>query len=161
MVLIVAAIASVTLRHQVHCALCLVGAFAALAALYLQLGAQFVGFAQILVYVGAVAILIVFAILLTRGGDGLEISVFSSSWGAGLAVAFVVFATLAGVILWQPWTGVAPGPAASVAAASSVKNIGLKMMTDFILPLEVLGVLLTASLIGAVILAMDDRKGSR
>ena len=66
---IASAIAAMTLRNLVHCALALVGAFAGLAALYLQLDAQFVGFAQILVYVGAVAILIVFAILLTAGGE--------------------------------------------------------------------------------------------
>ena len=61
-----AAAAAMSLRNLVHCALSLVVALAGLAALYLALDAQFVGFAQILVYVGAVAILIVFAVLLTR-----------------------------------------------------------------------------------------------
>ena len=61
------AVAALTLRNLVHCVLALTLAFVGLAGLYLQLGAQFMGFAQILVYVGAVAILIVFAILLTRG----------------------------------------------------------------------------------------------
>ena len=68
-VTIAAAVAAMTLRNLVHCALALAVTFAGLAAVYLQLDAQFVGFAQILVYVGAVAILIVFAILLTRGGE--------------------------------------------------------------------------------------------
>src|SRR5216110_977453 len=63
------AVAAMSLRNLVHCALALTVAFAGLAALYLQLDAQFVGFAQILVYIGAVAILIVFALLLTRGSD--------------------------------------------------------------------------------------------
>ena len=63
------AVAAMSLRNLVHCALALTAAFAGLAAVYLQLNAQFVGFAQILVYIGAVAILIVFAILLTRGGE--------------------------------------------------------------------------------------------
>jgi NADH:ubiquinone oxidoreductase subunit 6 (subunit J) len=58
-----------SLRNLVHCALALAVAFSGLAALYLQLDAQFVGFAEILVYVGAIAILIVFAILLTRSGE--------------------------------------------------------------------------------------------
>src|SRR5437762_2664228 len=65
----VSAVAALTLRHLVHCALSLALTFLGLAGLYLQLGAQFIGLAQVLVYVGAVAILIVFAILLTRGTE--------------------------------------------------------------------------------------------
>ncbi len=56
-------------RGLVHCALALAVAFAGIGALYLSLGAQFLGLAQLLVYVGAIAVLIVFVILLTRGGD--------------------------------------------------------------------------------------------
>ena len=63
------AVAALCLRNLVHCALCVAGAFVGLAAIYLQLDAEFVGFAQILVYVGAVAILILFAVLLTRGAE--------------------------------------------------------------------------------------------
>src|SRR6188474_1899655 len=89
------AIAAMSLRNLVHCALCTVLTFAGLAAVYLQLNAQFVGFAQILVYVGAVAILVVFAILLTRGGAAPEKSLVSASWLSGIAVAVAVFAVLA------------------------------------------------------------------
>src|SRR5258706_16158664 len=92
---IAAAVAAMTLRNLVHCALAVAVAFAGLAAAYLQLDAQFVGFAQILVYVGAVAILIVFAVLLTRGGEAPEKSVFSASWIWGVIVTVAVFATLA------------------------------------------------------------------
>ena len=60
-------LAAMLLRNTVHCALALTVAFAGLALLFLNLDAQFAGFAQILVYIGAVAILVVFAILLTRG----------------------------------------------------------------------------------------------
>src|ERR1051325_9530743 len=81
------AVAAMTLRNLVHCALALAITFAGLAALYLQLSAQFVGFAQVLVYVGAVAILIVFAILLTRSGEPSGESVFSGSWIVGAATA--------------------------------------------------------------------------
>ena len=58
-----------TLRSLVHCALALAVAFAGIGTLYLSLGAQFLGLAQLLVYVGAIAVLIVFVILLTRGGE--------------------------------------------------------------------------------------------
>src|SRR5713226_2890235 len=84
------AVAAMSLRNLVHCALALTVTFAGLAALYLQLNAQFVGFAQVLVYVGAVAILIVFAILLTRGSDPAGQSTVSGSWQVGGAVAVCV-----------------------------------------------------------------------
>src|SRR5215475_11144233 len=95
MITLASAVAAMVLRNLVHCALSLSLTFAGLAALYLQLSAQFVGFAQILVYIGAVAILIVFAVLLTRGGEAPEKALFSSSALVGLAVAAVVFGVLA------------------------------------------------------------------
>src|SRR6266480_659123 len=88
------AVAAMTLRNLVHCALALAITFAGLAAIYLQLSAQFAGFAQILVYVGAVAILIVFAILLTRSGEPGAGSIFSGSWCVGGGTAMAVFGIL-------------------------------------------------------------------
>jgi NADH-quinone oxidoreductase subunit J len=71
------ALAAVLLKNTVHCALALTVAFAGLALLFLKLDAQFAGFAQILVYIGAVAILVVFAILLTRGSETPKDGVYS------------------------------------------------------------------------------------
>ena len=62
------AIAAMTLRNLVHCVLCLTVTFAGIALVFLQLGAEFIGFSQILVYIGAVSILMLFALLMTRGG---------------------------------------------------------------------------------------------
>src|SRR5580658_7496554 len=73
-VTMVAACAAMTLRGLVHCALALAVAFAGIGTLYLSLGAQFLGLAQLLVYVGAIAVLIVFVILLTRGADSAPLS---------------------------------------------------------------------------------------
>src|SRR5258708_12910752 len=73
-------------------------AFVGLAGLYLQLDAQFISFAQILVYIGAVAILIVFAILLTRGTESPSQSIVSPSWAISSAVSVVVFGVLAWTI---------------------------------------------------------------
>src|SRR3954469_10259512 len=87
---IAAAVAAMSLRNLVHCALALALAFAGLAAAYLQLGAQFVGFTQLLVYVGAVAILVVFAILLTRGSEPPQQTVLSSGWLAGIVLTLLV-----------------------------------------------------------------------
>src|SRR6185503_4028405 len=98
--IVISALAAMTLRNLVHCALCLTITFAGLAALYLKLNAQFVGLAQILVYVGAVAILIVFAILLTRSDDQTPRSaVLSPGWWSGVAIALAAFSAIAGAIV--------------------------------------------------------------
>lgn len=149
------AIAAVSLRNLVHCALALTLAFAGLAGLYLKLAAQFVGFAQILVYVGAVAILIVFAILLTRGAEPVSQSVFSVSWVWGAVVALSVFAVLSSMVL----SSKALLRAANPPPQMTVRQIGDQLMTKYILPLEVLGLLLTAALIGAVVIAMREQTG--
>src|SRR6266404_9230455 len=96
---VVSAIAAMSLRNLVHCALCLAVAFAGLASLYLQLGAPFAGWAQVLVYIGAVAILIVFAILLTRSSEPAPPPVVARPWIVGVAVALMVFGVLTKVIL--------------------------------------------------------------
>jgi len=147
------AVAAMSLRNLVHCALALTVAFAGLATLYLQLDAQFAGFAQILVYIGAVAILIVFAILLTRGSEPPAHSILSSSWMSGIAVAVVVFGVLGAMILRS---SVADRKLPAVPEVS-VRQLGEQLMTKYLLPLEVIGLLLTVALIGAVIVAMQEK----
>ena len=147
-----AAAAAMSLRNLVHCALSLILALAGLAAIYLNLGAQFVGFAQILVYVGAVAILIVFAVLLTRSGETQNQAVLAPGWLVGIVVSAVVFATLGWAVLHSAGLPKAPTP----TPETTVKNIGDALMTRFVLPLEIVGLLLTAALIGAVIIAMRE-----
>jgi NADH-quinone oxidoreductase subunit J len=151
---IASAVAAMSLRHLVHCALALSVTFAGLAMLYLQLDAQFVGFAQILVYIGAVAILIVFAILLTRGSGPPEPSLFSSGWVVGVAIAVGVFGVLSGALLASR----ALNTGQPVPVQATVRQIGDQLMTRYILPLEVIGLLLTAALIGAVIIAMKEKE---
>lgn len=151
-VTVAAAVAAMSLRNLVHCALALTVAFAGLAAAYMQLDAQFVGLAQILVYVGAVAILIVFAILLTRGSEPTGTPIVSSSWLAGAIVAVVVLGVLIVAIAKSPVRHRETPPVPS----ATVQQIGDALMTWFVLPLEVVGLLLTAALIGAVIIAMKE-----
>src|SRR5690242_3806602 len=129
---LVSGIAAMSLRNLVHCALCLAVAFAGLAALYLQLGAQFVGFAQVLVYIGAVAILIVFAILLTRSGEPVPHPVVSRSWIVGVAIAVMVFGILAKVIL----SSSVAHRELPVKPVPTVRDIGTQLMTYYVLPLE-------------------------
>lgn len=149
---VVSGIAAMSLRNLVHCALCLAVTFAGLAALYLQLGAAFVGWAQVLVYIGAVAILIVFAILLTRSGEGVPQPIVSRSWIAGLAVAVLVFGILVRAIMTSSLAENLP----PIKLEPTVREIGNQLMTQYVLPLEVIGLLLTAAAIGAVIIAMKD-----
>jgi len=152
--IIAAATAAMTLRNLVHSALAVAIAFAGLATAYLQLDAQFVGLTQILVYVGAVAILIVFAVLLTRGGEAPEKSVFSASWCLGMGIAVAVF----GLLAWAINHSFASQRQLPPQPSTTVEQIGKDLMTKFVLPLEVIGLLLTAALIGAVIIAMREEK---
>jgi len=150
-------LAAVLLKNTVHCALALTVAFAGLALLFLQLDAQFAGFAQILVYIGAVAILVVFAILLTRGSDTPKDGVFSKTWLAGLAIAAAVFSVLGWAVLQAaPWL-----PHETVAPNVTVNQIGDALMGRYVLPLEIVAVLLTAALVGAVIVAMHEKEGAK
>jgi NADH-quinone oxidoreductase subunit J len=150
---IIGASAAMGLRNLIHCVLALTLGFVGLAMLYLELGAQFVGFTQILVYVGAVAILAVFAIMMTRSAGPNAEPAFSASWISGLVVAGSVFAVLA-------WAIVSSNLATSNTAQpeASVKDIGNALMHTYAIPLEIMGLLLTAALIGAVIVAMPQEK---
>ena len=150
-----------TLRKLVHCALALAIAFAGLATLYLSLDAQFAGLAQLLVYVGAIAILIVFAILLTPSASEADLkptSRISSSGLVGVALALGVFAILALVDKPQQHRA-ASGRVACPQA--TMRQIGNTLMQRYALPLEVIGLMLTAALIGAVILAMKESQAPR
>ena len=152
---LVSGYAAMRLRNLVHCALCLVLTFAGLAGFYLLLGAEFVGLAQILVYVGAVAILIVFAILLTRNTEpDASAPTASSSWMVGLGVAAVT----AGSIVFAILTSAQVGRALPPKPDATVKHIGEQLMTQYVLPLEVIALLLTVAMIGAVIIAMKEGK---
>ena len=148
------AVAAMSLRNLVHCVLALTVTFAGLAAFYLQLDAQFVGFAQVLVYIGAVSILVVFAVLLTRSGEPPRQSMFSATWVVGIGIAVTVFGLLGGLILSSHALTSEPRPPPEI----TVREIGDQLMNKFILPLEVIGLLLTAALIGAVIIAMREKE---
>ena len=153
-------VAAMTLRRLVHCALALTVAFAGLAALYLNLGAEFAGLAQLLVYVGAIAILIVFAILLTptplgTNGEAEVGKAFSPAGLAGALLALAVFAVLAWAVVTS---SVARESGTAAAPQTSMREIGLTLMQRYVLPLEVIALMLTAAMIGAVILALREKR---
>lgn len=154
---VAAALAAVCWRNLIRAVLCLAVSFTGVAMIYLRLGAEFVGFAQVLVYVGAVAVLIVFALLLTRR-DGVEPrNHLSAGWASGLVIAGGVFVCLAHAIansnaLSRQATGEVTAP---------VKQIGVELMTTHVLPLELIALLLTVATLGAVILALPERTGKK
>ena len=132
-------------------------AFAGLALLFLELDAQFAGFAQILVYIGAVAILVVFAILLTRGSELPKDGVFSHTWLVGLVIAAAYLQCSAG----QCSQSVRAVPQQTAVPAVTVHDIGKALVGRYVLPLEIVALLLTAATIGAVIVAMHEKEGPR
>jgi NADH-quinone oxidoreductase subunit J len=144
------AFAAASLPKLIHAALCLVVAFVGIAAFFFLLGAEFVGLVQVFVYVGAVAVLIVFTILLTRRADE---DTGGFNW-SGVVIALAVFAGLLWAILQTPELSVA----APQIEALTVKRIGEALMTDYIWPLQCVGLLLTAALIGGLILVMEEKR---
>jgi NADH-quinone oxidoreductase subunit J len=151
------ALAAVLLKNTVHCALALTIAFAGLALMFLELDAQFAGFAQILIYIGAVAILVVFAILLTRDSDTPKETVYSRNWILGLATAAGIFAVLG----WAVLQSARSLPHETAAPMVTVDEIGRALMGRYVLPLEIVALLLTAAMIGAVIVAMHEKAGAK
>lgn len=143
------ALAAASLPKLIHAALCLVVAFVGIAAFFFLLGAEFVGLVQVFVYVGAVAVLIVFTILLTHRADE---NTGGFNWG-GVVIALAVFAGLLWAILQTSSLSVT----APQIEALTVKRIGEALMTDYVWPLQCVGLLLTAALIGGLILVMEER----
>jgi NADH-quinone oxidoreductase subunit J len=150
-VTILGAGAAMMFRGLVHCALALAIAFAGIGALYLNLGAQFLGLAQLLVYVGAIAVLIVFVILLTRSADSEPLSPAARPV-AGVVVATAIFVILAWAIIHSGAIHSSGQP----APQTTIRQLGGALMDGYVLPLEVIGLMLTAALIGAVIVAMKE-----
>jgi NADH-quinone oxidoreductase subunit J len=144
-----AALAAATLQKLMHAALSFAVMFVGISAFFFLFGAEFVGLVQIFVYIGAVAVLIVFTILLTR--HDLE-KVRGFNW-SGIVVAVAVFAGLVWAILKTKLVSVAP----SQVEPLTVQRIGELLMMNYVWPLMCVGVLLTAALIGALILVMEDK----
>lgn len=144
------ALAAALLPKLIHAALWLVVTFLGIAAFYFWLGAEFVGLVQVFVYVGAVAVLIVFTILLTpRDSEGNH----RFQW-SGAAIAIAVFAGLVWSILRTPAVGVT----APAIETLTVRRIGEVLMTEYVWPLQCVGLVLTVALLGALVLVMEEKR---
>ena len=159
-VTILGAVLAVTLRNLVHCVLALILFFIGIAAHYFLLRADFLGAVQILIYVGAVAVLILFAIMLTHNVTGTEgpREVLGLKWWSGAAIAAVLAILLKKAIQGDALSVVLP---AGDKAQTSVAVIGKALVGDWVVPLEAIAILLTAALIGAVVIALEELRKSQ
>ena len=151
--LVLGALGVVLLPNIVYSAFLLGGVFLSVAGLYLMLNASFVAAAQVLVYVGAVNVLILFAIMLVNKKENLEVipglalrRVLSGAVCAGL------FALLIRVAFITPW----PLPGPEPVGEDATIRIGEHLFTDYLLPFELASVLLLIAMIGAIVLARRD-----
>jgi NADH-quinone oxidoreductase subunit J len=148
----IAAVAVVTARNVVHAALYLVVTLAAVGITFLLLGAEFVGWVQILIYVGAIVILFLFGLMLTKAPIGRDTLDNQQRW-LGVVVGIGVFAGLAFLI--QDAFPVQDAEAFRTFSGDTAA-IGGAIFSDFVLPFEAVSFLLLAALIGAIVLARKD-----
>jgi NADH-quinone oxidoreductase subunit J len=143
----------VTARNVVHAALYLVVTLSTVAGAYLLLAAEFIAWVQVLIYVGAIVILFLFGLMLTKAPIGLE-ALDNQRRGVAVLVAVVILAGL--VFLIQDafsWDGPKIEPGSGGAAA-----VGESIFSRYVLPFEAVSFLLLAALIGAIVLSRrDDR----
>jgi NADH-quinone oxidoreductase subunit J len=159
--ILVAALAVVTVRNIIHSALWLIASFFGVAALYLLMEAEFIAVVQVLVYVGAISILILFAIMLTRHVTGEGVRQLYRRWWVALLVAAGLFGLLIVPTVYNyNWSVVTPQPGQPEAISSSLQ-LGTAFMREYLLPFELASVLLLVALIGAIVIAFEERSKRR
>lgn len=147
----------VTSRNLVHAALWLVSTLFGVAIIYALLNAGFLAVVQVVVYIGAIAILFIFAVMLTRKDQlegGLQLN---SGWWLGALIAALTFGGLFGML--QGWSGFSKAAADIPSGFDAMGQLGnaLTSPVGFVLPFEVASVLLLAALVGAVYLAFNKK----
>jgi len=149
--IIFGAIRVVTTNNVVHAALYLVVVLAGVGADFLLLGAEFTGITQILVYIGAIVVLFLFGIMLTRAPIGKVVNLTSRTWyvGAGVAIALMGIMSYALIDAF----GKDHLPIENVQTTAQVSDA---IFTDYLVPFEVSSILLLAALIGAIVIARKE-----
>jgi NADH:ubiquinone oxidoreductase subunit 6 (subunit J) len=148
-------LAVVTLRNVIHSAIAMMICFGSLAGMYALLGAPIVAAAQVLIYIGAISVLILFAIMLTQAGDAnLPAPFHPQVWFAAVA-ALAVVGLVGWAVVQTDW-----GTAAE-ALRADVDDIAVALFTDYALPFEVISLLLLAAIIGAIFLARRPEADER
>ena len=144
------------LRNPIHCALSLVGTFFCLGVIYVILNAEFVAVIQVLIYAGAIMVLFLFVLMLLDSKDFKKFS-SKSLLGKILAVFFSlgIFAQIANIFLENEIVLGPKGnyPPEVIEEVGSIAIIGRLLFTDYILPFEIIAILLLVAVIGAVVIA--------
>ena len=147
----------VTLRNIIHSAVAMMVCFGSLAGMYALLGAPIVAAAQVLIYLGAISVLILFAIMLTQAGDANLPSPFHRQVGAAAVAALVVVGLIGWAVTATDWGN------ATVVVGIVLDTMAAAIFTDYALPFEILSLLLLAAIIGAIYLARrpeDDERAN-
>ena len=156
LVAVVSALLVVTTRNMVHAALWLVVTLGSIAGCYLILAAEFVAWVQVLIYVGAVVVLLLFALMLTKAPTGPQSDLNVRRRLPAAAVAVLVAALLGATVVAGFW-GVRLDLERAVVGSAEVT--GGTIFRTWVLPFEVLSVLLLAALVGAIVLSRGDHQG--
>lgn len=153
----------VTDRNLFHAALALMASFLGVAGLYVLLEAGFLAAAQLLVYIGAISILVIFAIMMTRRLMQTTETAFNSQWQMGIVTSLLLFVVLFFVVVqfWpmDPAAGAAGRPdVAPDLLAATVDQLGVALVSpdQYVLPFELASVLLLAALIGSIAIAWPE-----
>lgn len=148
----------VTSGSLIHAALWLVSTLFGVAIVYTLLNAGFIAVVQVVVYIGAIAILFIFAVMLTRKDMRDTGPQMNKNWWAGALVAVAAFAGLA--FLLQGWTGFSKTATAIPSGFDAVGQLGDQLVSPnaYVLPFEVASVLLLAALVGAVYVAFNKKQ---
>jgi NADH-quinone oxidoreductase subunit J len=141
-------------RNLIHGALYLILSLFGGAGLFVLLSAPFLAAVQILVYIGAIAILIIFAVMLTRSMTRMG-EVFNTQWWLSALVAVAVFALLVVGVIMPVFGGFDMNSVSPQVATTMDLGIALVDGNQFVLPFEVASLLLTAAMIGAIVIARD------
>jgi NADH:ubiquinone oxidoreductase subunit 6 (subunit J) len=142
----------VTTRSMFHAALYLVATLFGVALLFVLLDAAFLAAAQLIVYIGAIAILIIFAVMLTRGMMQPKDPQFNTQAGLAAVVAGAMLFILVRVLSTFNFQTVE-----AAVPADSIANLGKSLVGEFVLPFEVASVLLLAALIGSIYIARERK----
>ncbi len=162
MFILVAAAMVVSVRNVIHAALWLIACFFGVGALYMLLEAEFLAVVQVLIYVGAVSVLILFAIMLTRQITGEGVRQLTNRWPVTLAISALLFAiVLAPTLINQQWNVPPAPPLGTPEPIAGPAELGRGFVNEFLIQFQVVGVLLTVALIGAIVIAYEERARRR
>ena len=152
-VMIIAGLLVVLMKDIIRCGLAMIVCFGALAGIYVLIGAPLIGAAQVIVYIGAISVLILFAIMLTQTKDAPSRLVFQTQAGPAAVASVMIAVLIALAVAATDWSAL---PERAIAGANEVARV---LFDQFVLPFEIVSVLLLAAVIGGVFLAKREPGG--